>query len=286
VFAGLFGAGLAGAIGWFLLPAVYDAQADILKDATAQDHRIAIGVSIGIAVIGFVIAVIAARGLWLIVGGVADLGRRRTIEGRVLRVRTRNEHTYVAVDDGTKDHIAAWVTSTGARQGTDVRVEAATHVGYVRHIEEIGARASATTETPLADLFSGPAAALATPLTLDPAWVSSLVGVAVRRAAGTLLQGPDGLAIGAVTMSTGAEAAFRMINKMPFVDRHAVPAVGDEAARIDQINGVVARVGDRGALVFVRGGSLNDDRRYQAATEIARRALSGSVAQAQSTGST
>jgi hypothetical protein len=285
VLAGLFGTGLAGAIGWFLLPAVYDAQADILKDATAQDHRIALGVGIGIAVIGFVIAVIALRGLWLIVGGVADLGRGRTIEGRVLRVRTRNEQTYVAVDDGTKDHVAAWVTTTGARQGTDVRVEVATHVGFVRHIEEIGARAAPTTETPLADLFSGPAAAVATPLTLDPVWVSSLVGVAVRPAAGTLLQGPEGLAIGAVVLPKGAEAAFRMIDKMPIVDRQAVPAVGDEAARIDQIKGVAARVGDRGALVFVRGGSLNDDHRYQAAAEIARWALSGSDAPARSAGS-
>src|SRR5262249_51136343 len=141
VFAGLFTAGLAATIGWFLLPAAYDAQADLLKDATAQDHRIALGVSIGIAVIGFAIGVVVIRGLWMIGCGVADLGRRRTIEGRVLRVRTRNQQTYVAVDDGTRDHVAAWVTTAGARQGTDVRVEVATHVGYVRHIEEIGTRA-------------------------------------------------------------------------------------------------------------------------------------------------
>ena len=90
MFVGLFSAGVAGAIGWFLLPAVYDAQADILKDATTQDHRIALGVSVGIAVIGFVIAVVVLRGAWLIVSGIADLGRSRTVEGRVLRVRTRN----------------------------------------------------------------------------------------------------------------------------------------------------------------------------------------------------
>ena len=278
VFAGLFSAGLAGAIGWFLLPAVYDAQADVLKDATAQDHRIALGVSIGIAVIGFVIAVIVLRGMWLIVGGVADLGRSRAVEGHVLRVRTRNQHTYVAVDDGTKDHLAAWVTTRGARQGTDVRVDVATHVGYVRHIEEIGADAVLTTETPLADLFVGPAAATATPLTLDPAWVSSLVGIPVHPASGTLLQGPGGLAIGAVTMPTGAVAAFGMINKLPFVDREPVPGVGDEAARIDQISAVAARSGDRGVLVFVRGGALPDGHRYQAASEIAKWALSGSIA--------
>jgi hypothetical protein len=93
-----------------------------------------------------------------------------------------------------------------------------------------------------------------------------------------LLQGPDGLAIGAVAIATGAEAALKMIDKMPFVDRRAVPAVGDEVVRIDRIKAVAARAGDRGVLVFVRGGSLNDDRRYRVAAEIARWALSGSTA--------
>src|SRR5262249_52363755 len=131
---------------------------------------------------------------------------------------------------------------------------------------------------PLADLFSGPAAAAATPLTLDPAWVSSLVGVPVHREAGTLLQGPNGLAIGGVTLATGAAAAFGLINKMPFVRHQAFDGVGDEAARIDRISGLAARTGDRGVLVFVRGGTLDDDRRYGIAADIARQALSASVA--------
>ena len=128
---------------------------------------------------------------------------------------------------------------------------------------------------PLADLFSGPAAAIVSPLALDPAWVSSLVGVPVQAAGGSILQGPDGLAIGAVTMPTGAMAAFEMINKLPFVDREPVTGVGDEAARIAQISGLAARLGDRGVLVFVRGGVLDDGRRETASDEIARWALSG-----------
>jgi hypothetical protein len=291
-FVGLFAAAVAGAIGWLALPAIYGAQADLLKDATAQDRRVALGVGIGIAVIAFVIAVVALRGLWLLVLGIRDLGRGESIEGRVLRVRTRNQHTYIAVDDGTRDHISAWVTTNAPRQGSDVRVKVATHVGYVRHVEVTGAGIASpadadgahapTTGSPLADLFSGPAAAAATPLTLDPAWVSSLVGVEVRPTGGTLLQGPDGLAIGAVTIATGATAAFGLINRMPFVDHQPVPGVGDEAARIGQIKGLAARSGDRGVLVFVRGGRLDDDRRYQVAAEIARWALSGSVAPAES----
>jgi hypothetical protein len=285
VFAGLLSAGIAGAIGWFLLPIVYDAQADLLKDATAQDHRVALGVSIGLAVIVFVLLVVILRGLWMLVLGISDLGRARTIEGRVLRLRTRNERTYVAVDDGTAEHVAAWVSTSGARQGADVRVRVATRVGYVRQIEVVGASAvpAPESEMPLADLFSGPAAAVASPLALDPAWVSSLVGVPVQAAGGSILQGPDGLAIGAVTMPTGATAAFTMINKMPFVDRKPVTGVGDEAARIGQISGLAARLGDQGVLVFVRGGALDGDRRETASAEIARWALSGSAARSNPT---
>ena len=78
-------------------------------------------------------------------------------------------------------------------------------------------------------------------------------------------------------MPTGATAAFEMINKLPFVDREPVTGVGDEAARIAQISGLAARLGDRGVLVFVRGGVLDDGRRETASDEIARWALSGST---------
>ena len=101
-------------------------ESDLLKDATAQDHRIALGVSVGLAAIVFVLAIVFLRGLWMIVLGLGDLGRARTIEGRVLRVRTRNERTYVAVDDGSADHVAVWVTTAGAHQGSDVRIRVAT----------------------------------------------------------------------------------------------------------------------------------------------------------------
>jgi hypothetical protein len=116
--------------------------------------------------------------------------------------------------------------------------------------------------------------------------VSSLVGVAVHEEAGTLLQGPDGLAIGGVTLPTGAVAAFGLVNKMPFVGDRAVDGVGDEAARIDQINALAARTGDRGVLVFVRGGALEDDLRYRVAADIAKWALSGSAAPTAPTTST
>jgi hypothetical protein len=64
-----------------------------------------------------------------------------------------------------------------------------------------------------------------------------------------------------------------VINKLPPRDREPVSGVGDEAVRIGQISGLAARSGDRGVLVFVRGGEFDDDRRYDMAADIARWAL-------------
>jgi hypothetical protein len=289
VFAGLFSVAGSAAIGWFLLPAIYQAQADLLKDATTQDHRIAVAVGLGIAAVGFGLAVVFLRGVWMLMIGLADLGRARWIEGRVLRVRTRNNRTYVAVDDGTATHVAAWVSTVGGRQGTDVRIRVATHAGYVRQIDVTGAGVAAPLDgqavgfaqqpagEPLADLFSGPAAAHATPLTLDAAWVSSLVGVPLETAAGARLQGPHGLMVGGVLLDSGATAAFTLINQVPFLAHDHVEGLGDEAVKIRRISGVAARAGDRGVLVFVRGGKLDDAKRYDAGEAIARWALSGST---------
>jgi len=61
----------------------------------------------------------------------------------VLRVRHRDKRMYVAVDDGTTDHLSAWVVRTnGAHtvhvaQGSDVRVTLARHCGLVRAVEDI-----------------------------------------------------------------------------------------------------------------------------------------------------
>jgi hypothetical protein len=295
VFAGLLSVAGSAAIAWFLLPVIYQGQADLLKDATTQDHRIAVAVGIGIAAVGFALAVVFLRGIWMLAIGLADLGRARWLEGRVLRVRTRDKRTYVALDDGTATHVAAWVSTVGGHQGTDVRIRVATHAGYVREIDTTGVGVSDSVDgqvdgfaqhpsgEPLADLFSGPAAANATPLTLDAAWVSSLVGVPLESAAGARLQGPHGLVVGGVLLAAGASAAFSVINQVSFVAHEHVEGLGDEAVKIRPISGVAARVGDRGVLVFVRGGKLDDEKRYDAGEEIARWALSGSTPQPSAT---
>ena len=133
-FAGLFNLAIAVVVGGIALPALYSAQGDVLKNATTQDHRVAIGVSIGIGVVAIGAALLALRGIWMLVLGVLDIGRGRTIDGRVLRVRRRNEKTYIAVDDGTDDHIAAWISTKSFLQGADVHARVATHNGYVREM--------------------------------------------------------------------------------------------------------------------------------------------------------
>jgi hypothetical protein len=275
-------------VGGIALPALYSAQGDILKNATTQDHRVAIGVSIGIGVVAIAAALLALRGIWMLVLGVVDIGRGRTIDGRVLRVRRRNEKTYVAVDDGTDDHIAGWISTKSFQQGADVHARVATHNGYVREITVTGAAPPApdgdiTATTPasaLAELFSGPAASNATPLELDPAWVASIVGGDVKPGAGSLLRGPHGLAVGGVSLAAGATAAFATISKLPPGMSTPVAGVGDEAARITPISGLAARAGDRGVLVFVRGGGLDESRRYDTAAQIATRCLGDGAAQA------
>jgi len=137
---GLFGTVVATGFAAYVLPALYDVQGDVLRDATAGDRRAALGVGVGILVLAVVAAVVAARSLWMLVLGVSDIGRARTIEGQVLRVRTRNERPYIAIDDGASDHIRAWVnaSSSTATQGERVRAVIAAHVGYVRKLDSIG----------------------------------------------------------------------------------------------------------------------------------------------------
>ncbi len=125
LFAGLFAAGGAAAIAYFVLPAVFDVQDDFVttatSTATAQDRQIVFGITAGLTIAGVALALVAMRGLCMIVLALLDIGRGRAVDGRVLRVRSRDKRTYVAVDDGADDHVRAWVSAVGGNQGADVR---------------------------------------------------------------------------------------------------------------------------------------------------------------------
>jgi hypothetical protein len=135
LFLGVLSAAIAGAVAFVAIPALLDAQADLAEKATENHETATLAISIAIGVLALGAALVAARGLWMAALGVLDVGRPRVVEGRVLRVRTKAKRTYVAVDDGTSDHVRAWVPAHSAHQGADVRATVATHVGFVRAVE-------------------------------------------------------------------------------------------------------------------------------------------------------
>ena len=102
----------------------------------------------GSVIVGAVLALPLAWSIWVLVQAVPDLFGTRTIAGTVLRCRrrpqlfsSRNEPKYwyyVAIDDGTKNRIAAFRV-TEARyhsvfQGQTVTADVSPRLGYVRAI--------------------------------------------------------------------------------------------------------------------------------------------------------
>lgn len=123
-----------------------DALRDLVVDVSADD-TVPAGVGVGISVVlGLVVAlalVLAVRGALMALSGIADLVTpRRTVEGRVVRVRRRgdDEHPrwYVAVDQGTGNRATAWRTMPGgAVQGSTVRAEVTRWLGHVRDLKVV-----------------------------------------------------------------------------------------------------------------------------------------------------
>jgi hypothetical protein len=99
------------------------------------------GVTIGVTVL----AVAAMYGFitWLRVlgGGVVDLFFRTTVTGQVIRVRQFGDRRYVAVDDGTRDHVLAWnvkpVLYSARHEGELVEARIGRCHGYVYHLAPV-----------------------------------------------------------------------------------------------------------------------------------------------------
>lgn len=95
-----------------------------------------------------VVALPLVWSVWVLVTAVPDLFARRTVTGVVLRCRTRARLLssrsdpqywyYVAIDDGTRDHLAAYRVSEElyhrVRQGQTVTVDVTPRLGHVRAI--------------------------------------------------------------------------------------------------------------------------------------------------------
>jgi hypothetical protein len=132
---GLLQGALAGAVLRFS-PDGLEAVRDAIRDVAEEDIPTAVGTGLAVALAAVLAAagLVALRAAWMFAYGVADLvSGRDVIEGRVLRHRMR----YVAVDDGTRKRLRAWLLPTSeaavaAAQGSTARAEVSPRLQHVR----------------------------------------------------------------------------------------------------------------------------------------------------------
>jgi hypothetical protein len=126
-----------------VLPAVLDGSDGVLDDVQDDQQALLLVVGAALLLVTVVLLAVTVRALTMLVLGGLDLGRARDVQGLVLRLRTRgskSKTTSVAVDDGSTDHLRAWVPRTlpaGLRQGCWVRVKVSPNLGFVRSLEVV-----------------------------------------------------------------------------------------------------------------------------------------------------
>ena len=96
-----------------------------------------------IAIPALVIGIWCLRAAFMLVAAVPDLTVRKQLDGVVLRIRTRDQEHYVAVDDGTGDRVRAWVVEStvlngaGLTQGAKVHARVSPRLGHVFELRRI-----------------------------------------------------------------------------------------------------------------------------------------------------
>lgn len=132
-----------------ILPSVLDGSDGALDDVQRDQQVLVLVVGAVLVLLTVVLVAVTVRALTMLVFGLLDLGRARDVEGLVLRLRTRGSEsktTFVAVDDGSADHLRAWVPRSlpaGLHQGCWVRVEVSPNLGFVRSLEVVPEPAAA-----------------------------------------------------------------------------------------------------------------------------------------------
>ncbi|MDQ4131813.1 MAG: hypothetical protein M3179_01090 [Actinomycetota bacterium] len=274
-------------------PAVLEAATDFTPDQTVP-AGFRLFVTIAVAVIVGIGLLLVLRGTTMVVVGATDLVRgRRTVEGRVLRVRRwggdDRARWYVAVDDGAADRIRAWRTSPGlAAQGCTARASVGRWLSHVREFEVV----SVAPELPFvpdvdepedaAFPLGLPAAAGAPPPLPDAATVSACT----RRSLADPAAPPHPLAVdgasvtfrddeGASVQAAWVDPSFLQAHRaLPRLLRRNLPGVGDEAYRAVIGGAVVARHAGSVLLVMGRIPGADDGERDRAFAEIARAGVS------------
>jgi len=245
--------------------------------------RLAVGVVVGIVVAAAAIA--AAAGLSMLVTGSADLVRpRRTVEGRVLRIRERGDgddrrYWHMAVDDGTADRVRAWRLGQApeAHQGDTVRASVSRWLGHVKDLTVVERRDGGPTAPP-AGVEAAPAAAGPLPALPDAAAVAAALGrpvtaatdatahpLAVDGASATYVTADGGRVLAAWVPPSSIDA----LRALPRAVAPAVTGIGGEAFRAPFGGGVLARFGPHVLLVTAALPAADAATRDAAVTAVA-----------------
>lgn len=145
----------------------------------------AVAITVVVAAVGTIAALVSVRGAALTLAGLADLVTPRTaVEGRVLRFRDRSSDddvaVYVAVDDGTTDRVRAWLlrTRVAAPQGATAQARVTRwlrHVSDLRVVRTAGAGTTGAVTAGASDVAAAVSGAAAAP----PAQVmAAMIGAA------------------------------------------------------------------------------------------------------------
>jgi hypothetical protein len=238
-------------------------------------------------------AVLAASGLGLLVAGVGDLLRgRRSVEGRVLRVRARGDEKkrfwHVAVDDGTVDRVRAWRVSSApaAPQGATIRARVSPWLRHVTDLAVIRTDDLTSVAEPTAPAAAVSAGAASAPLLPDASAVSAALGWAVG-AAPDAVQHP--LAIDGASRTFLTPDGGRLITAwirpseleahrhMPTSLATPVSGVGEESYRSPMGGGLVARAGANVLMVVATLPSLDDAQRDRVIVTVAQMTLANAA---------
>lgn len=286
---------LVTAAGVVIAPAALSVGHELLGNigdlAGNQTGPIVVRLGIGLVLAAVVIigALVALYGAGMLVGGAGDLMRgRRTVEGRVLRLRRRGDDQhlrwYLAVDDGTSDHIRAWrlASEPSAHQGATVRAGVSPWLAHVADLSVMHeAEPVVATSPPSATARSsdgaggrGPppplpgaqalTAAVGFAVSLAPA--AAAYPLAVNGASATFVM-QDGGRIVTAWIQPAELDGFRHLP-----DTMAVPVagIGDEAYRVPLGGGLVAQVDGRALMVVASLPALTDAQRDHAVAAVAR----------------
>lgn len=150
-FTGLWQTALFGALSFVALPLVarvaWDVGHDILEDPSlggGADQKITyfvVGFVVAFAVAGLILLVRLLIGLAWLVRGLLDLGRAETLEGEIVKMHEGR----VAIDDGGREEVVAWVPPTTApplKRGMMVRITKTKHLHYVSSVQVLRAEAN------------------------------------------------------------------------------------------------------------------------------------------------